>query len=180
MTSPHNTPYGLGLRPCYVVLTILVPGMLSCGESASGSGTSEARATGTSQATAVVELGEESYAFDRVTCDLNDSVDDDVLVRATGTAPDDRRMTLEVEQRMVGDRRRERVTLYFGSIMDGDQWNTYGTEQPAGNWVTENGGEALDGPLMVVADGGLTAEGRFTHETRDASQVGTVRVRCGA
>lgn len=176
-----TTSHGLLHRICTRASLPVVAGALACGgEGASGSdATSQAEAFGPSQATAVFELGEDTYTFERVTCDLNDSIDDDVLVRASGTAPDDRRMSLVVEQRIVGDLRHERVTLYFGSMMEGDHWNSYGTEQPSGNWVTENGGRPLDGPLLVKQGDELTAEGTFDHETRDASQAGALRVNCG-
>jgi hypothetical protein len=155
-------------------------GIVACGgESAPESAAaSQGAATRAAQATATMELGEESYTFERVTCDLDDSIDDDILLRAGGTAPDGRRMTLEVERREVGDMRHDRVTLYFGSMMEGDQWHSYASEQPGGGWMVLDTREPLDGPLVVIQNGELTAEGTFKHETRDATQPGSVRVRC--
>lgn len=158
--------------------TIATLGLMACGGDAEPAPANEEPASRAVQATAVMELGEESHAFDRVTCDLDDSNDDDVLLRARGTAPDGRPMTLEVERREVGEVLHDRVTLYFGSIVEGDQWHAYATGRPGGPWATHSGGEPLDGPLIAVEEAVLTAEGMFAHETRDATLPGSMRVQC--
>lgn len=180
MTYFQAAPRRIGSRSVWAMLTVIAAGMMACGgESAPDSAaTTQDAASPAAQATAVMELGEQSYTFERVTCDLDDSIDDDILLRAGGTAPDGRRMTLEVERREVGDVLHDRVTLYFGSIMDGDQWHSYASGQPGGSWMVLDTREPLDGPLVVIADGELTAEGTFKHETRDETQPGAVRVRC--
>jgi len=102
------------------------------------------------------------------------------LLRAGGTAPDGRRMSLEVEQRRVGDMLHERVTLYFGRLTEGDQWHARASGRKGGSWATATaGGEPLDGPLIVIQDGVLTAVGAFAHETRDEAMQGSLRARCG-
>lgn len=163
-----------------LLATVVTFGLMACGgeDAPEPAPTNEAPTSRATQATAVMELGEDSYAFERVTCDLDDSMGDDVLLRARGTASDGRSMTLEVERREVGDVLHDRVTLYFGSIVEGDQWHAYATGRPGGPWATSNGGEPLDGPLVDIMAGGLTADGTFVHETRDATRPGSVRVQC--
>jgi hypothetical protein len=161
------------------MLTVIAAGMVACAgenapEPAAGSQDSPSRVA---RPGAVMELGNESYTFESATCDLDDRIDDDVLLQARGTAPDGRRMTLEVERREVGDILHDRVTLYFGSIVDGDHWNATASGRPGGGWATEVG-EPLDGPLVMIRGGELSAAGTFVHETRDATQALALRVRC--
>lgn len=130
-------------------------------------------------AAATLVLGPDTYSFERVTCDLDDRVDDDILVRATGTASDGRRMTFEVERREVGDLIHDRVTIYFGPLVDGDQWHMRASALPEGGWATTPvGGDPLEGPLVVIENSELRAEGTFTHETRDEAQQGSLRASC--
>jgi hypothetical protein len=180
MTSSHQVPHQVGRVSRKAIVTALVAGMLACaGDSESESAAaSQDAAPRAAQASAVFELGGETYTFERATCDLDDSIDDDVLVRASGTAPDGRRMSLEVERREVGEVLHDRVTLYLGNIADGDHWNAYASGEPGGTWRADIVGEPLDGPLVVIEAGGLTAEGTFAHETRDESQPGSLRVSC--
>jgi len=134
----------------------------------------------TGEPAAAAELGGETYTFDRSTCDLEDSIDDDILARASGTIPDGRRASIEVERREVGDQWHERVTVYFGSLMEGDQWHAVAHGQPGGQWFTGTaGGEVRDGPLIVIRGNEVTAEGSFSHETRDETREGSVRILCG-
>lgn len=180
MTHSKVGPLRLDSRSAGLVATVVTLSLMACGgdDAPEPAPTNEAPASRAAQATAVVELGEDSYTFERVTCDLDDSIPDDVLLRARGTAPDGRSTTLEVERREVGDALHDRVTLYFGSIVEGDQWHAYATGRPGGPWATHSGGEPLDGPLVDMEAGGLTAEGTFVHETRDATLPGSVRVQC--
>lgn len=180
MRHPKEEPLRLGSRSAGLLATVVTLGLMACGgePDAEPAPTNEAPASRATQATAVVELGEDSYTFERVTCDLDDSMGDDVLLRARGTATDGRSTTLEVERREVGDALHDRVTLYFGRIVEGDQWHAYATGRPGGPWATHSGGKPLDGPLVAVEAGGLTAEGTFAHETLDATRPGSVRVRC--
>ncbi len=180
MTSSHEVPHRIPSSSVRVMLTFIAAGMVACGgenapEPAAGS---QGPASPAVQPGAVMELGDESYTFESATCDLEDSMDDDVLLQARGTAPDGRRMTLEVERREVAGILHDRVTLYFGSIVDGDHWNATASGQPGGGWATDIGGEPLDGPLVMIRGGELSAEGTFVHETRDATQHGALRVRC--
>lgn len=180
MTHSQAQPHRIDSRWSKTSMAFVVALLAACGgdgapESAATSGEPSSPAT---RVTAVMELGEELYTFERVTCDLDDTIDDDVLVRAGGTAPDGRRMTLEVERREVGDMLHDRVTLSFDSMMEEDRWNAYVSGRPGGTWTTLVDRETLDGPLVVVENGQLTAEGIFTHETGDATRPGVVRVRC--
>lgn len=167
-------------------LTVLAVTLVACSaepaarsEDAPRSAAAQAATPQAAASSATLELGSDTYTFDRVTCDLDDSVDDDILVRGSGTAPDGRRISLEVERREVGDRLDDRVTVYFGSMVEGDHWNARASGQPGGSWATAiAGGEPLDGPLVVIEGSTLTAEGTFTHETRDESLEGSLRVTC--
>jgi hypothetical protein len=135
--------------------------------------------TSQASATATFELGPDTYAFERVTCDLDDQVGDDILARAAGTTPDGRPMRFEVERREVGDLLHDRVTLYFGRMIDGDQWHARASQLPGGGWATTSaGGDPLDGPLIISHDRELAAEGMFTHENREETQPGSLRVTC--
>jgi hypothetical protein len=130
---------------------------------------------------ATVELGSDSFRFERAQCDLTDAVDDDILARGSTTTPDGRRVSFEVERREVRGTFHDRVTVYFGSLAQGDQWHTRGVGQPGGPWTTAvAGGRPLAGPLVVIGKAGLTARGTFEHETRDESRPGSLQVNCGA
>lgn len=180
MTHPRVGSRRIGSRSAGLVAAVITLGLVACGgeDAPEPAPSNEGPTSRAAQATAVMELGEDSYTFERVTCDLDDSIPDDVLLRARGTAPDGRSTTLEVERREVGDALHDRVTLYFGSIVEGDHWNAYATGRPGGPWTTQSGGEPLDGPLVDIEAGGLTAAGTFAHETRDATLPGSVRVQC--
>jgi hypothetical protein len=182
MTSSHKAPQLIGSSWVLAMLAVAAAGIAACGgeNTPDTAAASQNAASQQGQAEAVMELGEETYTFERVTCDLDDSIDDDVLLRANGTAPDGRRMSLEVERREVGDMLHDRVTLYFGSMMEEDQWHSYASGQPGGSWIVLDTREPLDGPLVVIDGETLTAEGTFTHETRDEARQGSLRVACDA
>jgi hypothetical protein len=172
MTSRHKA---------LAMLTLAAAGIVACsGENTPETAAASQDATSQEvQAEAVMELGGETYTFESARCDLDDSFDDDLLVQASGTAADGRRMSLEVERREVGGLPHDRVTIYFGSMMEGDHWNAYANQTPQGTWVTENGGDPLDGPLVVIDGTTLTADGTYKHETRDEASTGSLRVSCG-
>lgn len=181
MKSHHSDPSSRGRRPAQIAIAVIAVGIAACSadESTESAGAPREVPSGMTEAAATVQMGGRSYTFSQVQCDLDDQVDDDVLLRAGGTAPDGRRMSLEVEQRRVGDMLHERVTLYFGSVTEGDQWHARASGSEGGSWATATAGdEPLDGPLIVIKDGVLTAEGAFVHETRDETQQGSLRARC--
>lgn len=171
-----------------VVLSLALVAHAACGggETSDTPSTTEDSPAGANDLTAVVELGAERYTFDRVFCDLEDGNDDDMLARASGTAPDGRSATMEVERREVmdqygdDDRLHDRITVYFGSRSEEDQWHAVANGPPGGEW--SSGvlvGEPRDGPLIVIDGNELTAEGSFTHEIRDETLEGSVRIVCG-
>jgi len=165
-------------RPILLLLAILAA---DCGADTTPGSDAASRSgpASSSGSAATLELGPKAYSFARVTCDLEDRVPDDILVRATGTAPDGRRMHLEVERREVGGLHHDRVTITFGSIVDGDQWSATASALPDGGWArTSAGGEPLDGPLVVIGEDGLRATGTFAHETREEKREGSLVVRC--
>jgi hypothetical protein len=168
-------------RSAHATLFLLAIVVAACGAGATpdSDGASRAGPIPSTGATATLELGPDTYGFDRVSCDLDDRVPDDVLLQATGTAPDGRRVHLEVERREAGGLIRDRVSVYFGSIVDGDQWSATASTLPDGGWATSPaGGEPLDGPLVVIAGDELHAAGRFRHETREEVREGSLVVRC--
>jgi hypothetical protein len=179
MTSFHKAPPLIVSRSG--LIAVIAAGTVACGgeDTPETAAAAQDAASQEVQAEAVMELGEETYTFEGARCDLDDSFDDDLLVQASGTAPDGRRMTLEVERREVGETLHDRVTIYFGSITEGDHWNATANGQPGGSWMTAAGGEPLDGPLVVIDGETLTAEGTFEHETRDETLMGSLRVSCG-
>ncbi|HKK07725.1 MAG TPA: hypothetical protein VKA44_02450 [Gemmatimonadota bacterium] len=176
-SRPTSPPSERRASALLLVLAVLVAG---CG----GDGTPDADGAprsgpASTPASATLELGPDTYRLDRVSCDLDDRVPDDLLLQATGTAPDGRRMHLEVERREVGGLTRDRVSVYFGSIADGDQWSATASALPGGGWATTSaGGEPLDGPLVVIEGDELRAAGRFRHETRDEARTGALLARC--
>lgn len=165
-----------------IMLTVPLFGLAACGsgDASDSSSTAGDRTTENRKPAAIAELGTDSYTFERSTCDLEDSIDDDILARASGTTPDGRRVSIEVERRQAGSGVHERVTVYFGRMMEGDQWHAVASGEPGGPWSTGNvGGEARSGPLIVLQGDELTATGSFRHETRDAMRDGSIRIMCG-
>ncbi|MDP2479225.1 MAG: hypothetical protein Q8W51_02230 [Candidatus Palauibacterales bacterium] len=176
-SRPTSPPSERRARALLLVLAVVVAG---CGGEATPDG-DEAPRSGPASAPAVatLDLGPDTYRFDRVSCDLDDRVPDDLLLQATGTAPEGRRVHLEVERREVGGLIRDRVSVSFGSIVDGDQWSATASALPDGGWATSPaGGEPLDGPLVVIEGDELRAAGRFRHETRDEAREGGLLARC--
>jgi hypothetical protein len=185
MMGRRQKPYAGSPTPSRLVLVTLaglVLGAVGCtADSAPEQNPPpQANVAGAVGPTATVELGADTYVFDRVTCDLQDSVHDDILVRGSGTAPDGERMSFEVERREVGDMLHDRVTIYFGNIVEGNHWNATASGRPGGSWATGvAGGEPLGGPLVVLEGTALTAEGTFAHETWDEPRRGSLQVSCG-
>ncbi len=129
---------------------------------------------------AAVELGGTTHSFPNVRCDLQDARGDGNLVFGLAEHSDGRRMRLEVERIKPGDILHERVTIYFGNVMDGDFWTAQGHQWPDGRWFADEGAVQIDGPLLVVSASGVTASGTFKHETTDSTQSGTLRADCGS
>jgi hypothetical protein len=130
-------------------------------------------------ASATLQLGTVTYTFPGVRCDLEDARGDGNLVFGVANNGDGQRMRLEVERLKRGEILHERITIYFGSVTDGDFWTARGDQWPDGRWFANDGAMQLDGPLLEVTSNGVAATGVFHHETADSTRNGTFRAVCG-
>ena len=127
------------------------------------------------------EIDGTRHPFLVVDCDLAGHRETGVLLRGTGTASDGRRMTVEVERLARGETVNERATVVFGGIVDGDHWTARRIGWPDGRWFADEGGsEPTDGPLIEIAENGLSVEGIYRHEADDSRESGIVRALCPA
>lgn len=68
------------------------------------------------------------------------------------TAPDGRRLTVEVERLSGSETTQERATIYFDGILDGDHWTARRSGHPGGRWFAGSAQlEQVDGPLLQVS-----------------------------
>ena len=119
------------------------------------------------------------HTFLVVTCDLTGSGTTGMLLRGTGTGPDGRRLTAEVERLTPGETTHERATVYFGGLMDGDHWTARATGWQDGRWFAgEDGSEPVEGPLIRVSGNELTAQGAYRHESDDSTETGRIHATC--
>ena len=119
------------------------------------------------------------HTFLVVTCDLTGSSTTGLLLRGTGTSPDGRRLTAEVERLTPGEITHERATVYFGGLMDGDHWTAQASGWPDGRWFAgEDGSVPVEGPLIRVSGNALTAEGAYRHEGDDSTETGRIHATC--
>ena len=126
-----------------------------------------------------IELDGETASFLVVTCDLSGTREDGMLLRGTGTAPDGRRLSVEVERLAAGETVNERATVYFGGLVDGDHWTVRATQWPDGRWFADEvGSEVTEGPLIHVSPNEVTAEGAFQHQRDEATKRGRVQATC--
>lgn len=125
------------------------------------------------------ELDGTEYPFLVVRCDLTGDSPDGMLLHGTGTAPDGRRIAIEVEWLQDGDRVSQRATAFFGSIVDGDHWTSRAMGRPDERWFADEiGSEALEGPLIRVSGNELTAEGAYRHERDGLTKTGRIHATC--
>jgi hypothetical protein len=175
-----------------VSLILVAMGLVACGESRNDApeGTSDDATTSPSTPAAdptpipadragSFELDGMKYPFLVVRCDLTGRSPDGMLLRGNGTAPDRRRMTVEVERLPRGDMIHERATVYFGSIVDGDHWTTRRSQWPDGRWFVDPAGEEpAEGPLIRISGNELAVEDNFEHETEGTSRPGALGAVC--
>lgn len=126
-----------------------------------------------------VELDGTTYEFTVNRCDLTGGRPDGMLLEGSGTAPDGRRLKVEVERLERSETTWERATIYFGSIVEGDSWTARLAGWPDGRWFADDApADPVDGPLHRVSGDQLLIQSTFRHETtRDAAQ-GELRVTC--
>jgi hypothetical protein len=171
-----GTAFALLVPFTYVVVAC---GGESAAASAGASGEAASQRAEPADAAGTLELGETSYAFPSVSCDLEDSQGTGMLVRAFGKAADGRGTVLEVERLHLGHTTHERVTVTVGKMMEGDVWEARAEGWPDGRWFSDAAGSRpLDGPLIVVADGVVSADGAFRQEKGDLAREGALRIRC--
>jgi hypothetical protein len=127
------------------------------------------------------ELDGTVYTFLVMRCDLSGQDPAGMLLRGTGSAPDGRRISVEVERLAGGETVNERATVFFGGIVDGDHWTARSIGWPDGRWFAdEAGGEPVGGPLIEVSEGELRAEGTYRNERDDSEKVGSIHAVCPA
>jgi len=177
------------------VCLLLALASLACGE---GSGTTAADDEGALLVTAgahaegeapsipkdrtgIFEIDGRTYSFLVVQCDLTGSSEDGMLLRGTGTLPDGRRLSVEVERLASGETVNERATVYFGGLIDGDHWTARAIQWPDGRWFADEvGSEATEGSLIRVSGNEVAAEGAYQHERDDSTKRGRVHATCPA
>lgn len=132
-------------------------------------------------ATGTMVLGGTTYEFRVSRCDLTGNSPDGMLLKGAGTAPDGRRLTVEVERLARSETTQERATIYFGSIVDGDHWTASRSGHSGGRWFAGSEQlEQVDGPLLQVSGDDLLVQDTFAHETKDSSQAGVMRATCAS
>lgn len=175
------------------LLTLVAVGLSACGDGGSGAAPAASRTGATGEADSreaeeaasipsdragTFELDGETFSFLVVTCDLSGTREDGMLLRGTGTVPDGRRLSVEVE-RLAGETVNERATVYFGGLVDGDHWTARAIQWPDGRWFADEiRNEATEGPLIRVSGNELTAEGPYRHERDDTTMPGIIHATC--
>jgi hypothetical protein len=102
-----------------------------------------------------------------------------MLLRGTGTLPDGRRLSVEVERLASGETVNERATVYFGGLIDGDHWTARAIQWPDGRWFADEvGSEATEGSLIRVSGNEVAAEGAYQHERDDSTKMGRIHAAC--
>ena len=169
-------------KPARVLGTaLLVFAFAACGGEAGAEGDAQAGAAagGSAEQAGFVEVAGTGYSFRVVRCDLSGNSPDNLLLRGAGTAPDGRTLTVLVERRTGSELVSEGISVYFGSIVEGDHWTATGTRLADGSWTRgEMMHEPADGPLLQISGDEMVAEGVFLHETDDRSEAGVLRVVC--
>lgn len=182
------------MHPHLSLLALVAMALSACGDGGSGSApaasetgsTGEADSQREEQAASIpadragtFELDGQGFSFLVVTCDLSGNSEDGMLLRGTGTAPDGRRISVEVERLAGGETVDERATVYFGGLVDGDHWTARTIQRPDGRWFADEiGSETTAGPLIRVSGNELTAEGAYRHERDETTMPGIIHATC--
>jgi hypothetical protein len=126
-----------------------------------------------------LDFGGTRYPLRLVRCDLTGTHYDGMLVHGSGTAPDGRGISLQVERVEEGDRVSEGVFVSFGSLMDGDVWSASRHRLPDGRWVADEAAmESADGPMIEISGDEIVVEAELMHETDATTRPSTVRATC--
>lgn len=120
---------------------------------------------------ATLTIGDTTYEFRILRCDLTGSAEDGILLRGNGTAPDGRRFTVEVERLappIDAGTIAERVTLNL--LPDGDrdaaQWEARRETSmfDRARWIRSYAdAEPADGPLFRISGTELVAADTYAH-----------------
>ena len=152
------------LRNCRGMPVLLATLVAACGGGANASGDAAESQTPQLIASArgTLTVGGVTHPFHVVRCDLT-GAEDGMLLRGTGSTADGRRIAIEVE-RIPGEEERERASVYFGELREGNQL------QARRSQASE--------PLIRISGSELVIEAVFTGSTGQASGPGVLRATC--
>lgn len=126
-----------------------------------------------------LDFGGTHYSLRLVRCDLTGTRYDGMLVHGSGTAPDGRGISLQVERVEEGDRVSEGLFISFGSLMDGDAWSASRHRVPDGRWFGDEAAmEPADGSMVEISGDEIVVDAELARETDGTTQPGTVRATC--
>ena len=163
------------------VMLAAVASVCACGDPASGASAQRQSGTVPADRAGLFQVGDARYPFLVVRCDLTGAVADGILLRGTGTTPDNRRMAVEVERVAEDGRVSERASVYFGRAADGESWTARRYQSRIGAWFADEAGtEAADGPLLEISKNEIVAAGGYRHGRNGTTRVGTLRAVCPA
>jgi len=126
-------------------------------------------ASATAVRLATIEIGNTTYPFRILRCDLSGRAEDGILLRGGGT-PDGPRLTVEVERLSspagISGMVYERVTFsLLNASADGNRtWQATRSHYGDERWMRGEGREVVDGPLIRISGAELVAADIFTHE----------------
>lgn len=124
-------------------------------------------------------VGGQTYGFRAVRCDPSGGAPDGMLLRGSGSAPDGRRMTVELERLAPGQVTWESASVYFGSITEGNGWEARRGGVPDGRWYADDAlSVPAPGPLINARGNELLVEAEFTPRAGGVAQSGVLRVSC--
>lgn len=163
------------------LLLLVLAVSLGCAEPESSAEAQSAGGEIPADRAGVFQLGDEKFPFVVVRCDLSGNSSDGMLINGSETAPDGRRMSVEVERLVDEPNVSERATVFFGRAMDGDRWSVSRFKRPDGRWFTEEvGNETADGPLIQISRDELVVTAPFHHPRQNITREATLRARCPA
>ena len=161
------------------VMLAAVASFCACGDPASGASAQRQSGTVPADRAGLFQVGDARYPFLVVRCDPTGAVGDGILLRGTGTTPDNRRMAVEVERLTDDGRVTERASVYFGRATEGDAWTARRHRTSGGAWFADEAGtQAAEGPLLRISKNEVVAAGSYRHRRSDATQPGTLRAAC--
>lgn len=127
----------------------------------------EARAVAAESAGTLV-MGDGAYAFVVRTCDPEGRDPNGVTLRGHGTAPDGRRLTIEVERLPANEphgRLEHNAFVLIGGVMEGEAWSAKRIRAADGEWrEAEHVDAPATGPLVEVDGRRVSVRGTLWRE----------------